>query len=116
MSDLLNRRDALVGMCSATAAAVLNACAISDAEGPGASCDGVAATSSTESGHTHSVCVPNADLEAQPATAQYRTSEVSGHSHTLALNKAQLTTLAGGGSVQAISGAAEGHSHSFTLG
>ena len=115
MSDLLNRRDMLVGMCTA-AVAVVPGCAISDADDQGASCDGVAATSSSDAGHTHSVCVPNADLETQPATAQYRTSEVSGHSHTLALNKAQLATIAGGGSVQAISGAADGHTHSFTLG
>jgi len=51
------------------APAAVAACGGGGDEYGGGSCDGAGATTSTVSGHNHFVCVPNADLDAPPATA-----------------------------------------------
>lgn len=87
-----------------------------DEDGGGASCDGVSETSSSEDGHTHSVCIPSADLMSPPtAGGTYITTSASGHTHAVALTAADLTTLAGGGSVMVTTSVVQQHAHQFNL-
>jgi hypothetical protein len=82
----------------------------------GAGCGGVSETSSSDAGHTHSVCIPAADLMNPPtAGGTYITTNESAHTHAVALTAAQLTTLAGGGSVTVTTSVVQQHAHTFNL-
>jgi hypothetical protein len=64
------------------------------------SCDGVFETSTVTNNHTHTLCVPSTDLSSPPSSGMtYTTSFDDGHSHTVTLTQAQLTTISDGGSV-----------------
>jgi len=81
---------------------------------------GVFVGSSNVAGHTHTLSIPAADLLASPAVARtYTTSAASAgaaHTHQVSLTAAQMTTLAGGGSVTVTTTAdASGHQHSFSM-
>lgn len=79
-------------------------------------CDGVAARSSSEAGHTHDVCVPQSDLKNPPADgATYTTTTDDGHSHTIFLAAPQLSEIDRGEIVRVTTSNAAGHVHSFTL-
>lgn len=87
-----------------------------DDDGGSASCDGFSETSSSDAGHTHSVCIPAADLMSPPTSGgTYITTNNSGHTHAVALTAADLTTLAGGGSVTVTTSVVQQHAHMFNL-
>lgn len=87
-----------------------------DDGGDPSSCNGVGETSSVDSGHTHTVCVPAADLMSPPASGgTYITSTDEGHTHAVALTAAQLVTLSGGSSVTVTSSVVDQHAHTFNL-
>ena len=78
-------------------------------------CTGVA-SSATSAGHTHSMCVSQADLDSPPAGGRtYATSLSEGHTHTVTLTAEQLASIAGGGTVQVTSSNDSGHTHPFTI-
>jgi hypothetical protein len=82
-----------------------------------AGCDGVGAVSSVNDGHSHTVCVPAADLARRPTVSiLYTTSLVMGHTHQITLTPEQIATLAEAGTVEVITTVDAGHSHTFTLG
>jgi hypothetical protein len=83
-------------------------------------CDGAGATSTNTLGHTHTVCVPLADINNPPAAGNtYTTSAATfqgvAHTHQITLSQAQLTTLAKGGTVTVTTTIVESHTHDFTL-
>jgi len=81
-------------------------------------CDGAGATSTVVLAHTHTVCVPLADLNNPPAAGQtYTTSGAStdGHTHQLTLTAAMLTEIMTGGTITVTTSETESHSHAFTL-
>jgi hypothetical protein len=70
----------------------------------GPSCDGVSTTSSVTNNHTHTLCVPLADLQHPPPNEQtYTTSTNAGHAHTVTLTSAQLQMIETGAQVQVTS-------------
>ena len=95
----------------------------SDSPAPdAASCAGVSSTSSTDSQHSHTLCVLTSDLTTPPAAGvTYTTSNDSGHTHHVTLTPANLTTINGSGTVMVtstsdvdpINGAA--HTHTFMI-
>lgn len=85
-------------------------------------CTGVGGQSTTDDQHSHSVCVPTADLTTPPANgATYTSSTDSSHVHTVTLTNAQLTTLQGGQAVTVMSSSTvnpldgDPHTHNWTL-
>jgi hypothetical protein len=85
-------------------------------------CSGVGGSSTTEDQHSHSICVPTADLTSPPANGQtYTSSNVSSHVHTLTLTNAQLASIEAGQTVMVTSASAvdpinnDPHTHSWTL-
>ena len=88
-----------------------------DDSGTGAgSCNGVGATTTNVSGHTHFVCVPLADLDSPPSAGKtYVTTNVQGHTHSITLTADQLTSIANGQSVAVTTTTDQGHSHDVTL-
>jgi hypothetical protein len=80
----------------------------------GNGCDGIFETSTVTNNHTHTLCVPTADLTNPPAAGKvYTTSLTLGHTHTVTLTQAQLQSIEGGGSVTVTtSGPA---AHMFTI-
>lgn len=78
-------------------------------------CDGAGATSSVANNHTHTVCVPTADLTNPPAAGgSYETSTDLGHSHTVTLTQAQLQQIESGQSVT-ITSTGVSPNHDFVL-
>ena len=79
--------------------AVLQACSSSSPNDPG-SCAGTDPLSTVNEGHTHSVCVPNADMASPPAAgATYISSNDGNHTHSITLTAEQLASIASGQSV-----------------
>jgi hypothetical protein len=80
--------------------AVLQACSSSPSEGPSNSCAGTDPLSTVNEGHTHSVCVPTADMTSPPATgATYTSSNDGSHTHRITMTAQQLSMVAAGQSV-----------------
>ena len=88
-----------------------------DGGGGGGDCDdGIQRGSTSNDGHSHTMCIPRADLNAPPAAgATYDTSIADSHAHLVTLTRADLTTIAGGGQVTVTSSDSGGHTHNFTL-
>jgi hypothetical protein len=84
-------------------------------------CDGAGATSTVVDAHTHTVCVPLADINTPPAAGQtYTTSSaatdvVPNHSHQIVLTQAMLMQLAAGQTITVTTNIAESHTHDFSL-
>lgn len=96
-------------------AAPVAACSGSEDAGD-AACDGEGASTTTDSGHRHSVCVPAADISSPPAAgATYTTSFDDGHDHQLALSAEQLSALASGVTIVVETTVDQGHGHSVTF-
>ena len=104
--------------------AVLQACSSSDDPGTpaGDTCAGTDPLSTVNAGHTHSVCVPNADMTSPPAAgATYTSSNDGNHTHAITLTAAQLTSIAAGQSVTVTSTSAvdplnqTAHTHDWTV-
>ncbi len=116
---MLTRREFLKGSTATLILIPLAACSDDDspvsAGGSGA-CQGVLTTGSQSSGHVHTVCVPDSDLNNPPAGGgSYSTSSASGHTHTVNLSQAQLQTVSGGGSATVTSSSSSGHMHDFLI-
>ena len=79
----------------------------------GGSCPGIDTTSTVTNNHTHTLCVPTADLTSPTGSKTYTTSTDAGHNHTVTLTMQQLTTINGGGSVTVTSSAPA--AHNFTI-
>lgn len=88
-----------------------------------AGCDGVGETSTSapdplagNAQHTHTLCVPTADLmRPPPAGATYTTSSSLSHVHGVALNQEQLQTIASGTALTVTTTDADMHTHMFTI-
>jgi hypothetical protein len=87
-----------------------------------AACNGVGGDSTSVDSHTHSICIPTADLTSPPANgATYTSSNSSMHTHTLVLTSAQLASIQGGQAITVQSGLAvdplnnDNHTHGWTL-
>ena len=79
-------------------------------------CDGAGETSSIDAGHSHALCVPNADLTSPPeAGATYTTSSTGGHTHVVTLTREQLATIEAGGTTTVTTSSVEGHTHVFAI-
>jgi len=106
--------------------AVLQACSTSspneDPGTPGDTCAGSDPLSTVNAGHTHSVCVPTADMTSPPAAgATYTSSNDGNHTHAITLTAAQLSAIAAGQSVTVTSTSVVDplnqavHSHNWTI-
>jgi hypothetical protein len=108
--------------------AVLQACSTSspneepDPGTPGDVCAGTAPLSTVNAGHTHSVCVPTADMTSPPATGKtYVSSNDGNHTHSITLTSAQLSSIASGQSVTVTSSSVvdplnqAAHTHDWTV-
>jgi hypothetical protein len=88
-------------------------------------CNGLKTESEVTLRHQHSLCIPTLDLSSPPAAGHtYSTSSVESsggaygggaHFHDVTLSAADLSTIAGGGTVTLNSGEAEGHFHGFII-
>lgn len=88
----------------------------------GSTCSGISTTSSNVSGHTHTLCVPDADLTSPPSAGATYTSSCNldplndiDHIHNVTLSAQQLSTINGGGSVTVTSTEDDLHTHQFTI-
>lgn len=85
-----------------TLAAMQTGCGGGDSEdgvtAPSVSLSASTVASSTASAHAHSVSIPFTDVSASPSAAgyQYRSNDVSGHSHVIALSQQQMIDLNSG--------------------
>ena len=70
-------------------------------------------TSSTNSGHSHTITIPNSDLSST-STKNY-TSSSTGHTHTVTLTAAHFDTLSSGCKVTVISSVGGGHTHTWEI-
>lgn len=82
---------------------------------PQPGCTGISRTSTATSGHAHSICIPQADLNSPPAGGASYVSSSSGHTHEVDLTAAQLTTIMTGGTVTVQDSLSDGHMHTYTL-
>jgi hypothetical protein len=81
-------------------------------------CQGTGGTSTPagDGPHTHTLCVPVADLTNPPASGRtYLTSSADGHSHSILITQQQLQTIAANQGITLTTAATLGHSHDFTL-
>jgi len=95
---------------------VASGCGSSNSSSGGPSgCDGVGATSSVALGHSHTVCVPAADLSAPPQGGGTFTTSGPDPTHTITLSAAQLSAMAQGQSVSVTTSNDGAHTHDFML-
>ena len=114
MNVTLTRKQVLKALAGL---AVLGACGPSqgngDGDGDGESqnrCGG----SQISANHGHAVFLTSADL-AGTQQATFSIQGTSSHDHTITLTAAELSTLAGGGSVQVSSSEDVGHFHEVSV-
>ena len=69
---------------------------------------------SDANGHTHTVTVPMAALQATPPQ-MFTTSSVNAHTHTISLSAGNLTTIGNGGSVMVTSSTSSNHTHTYRV-
>ena len=73
-------------------------------------------TSTSDTGHTHSITIQRSEVQAPAASGISRqTSSSSAHTHLFAMTQAELQTVMGGGSVVITTAVADAHTHSFTI-
>jgi len=73
-------------------------------------------TSSNDSGHTHSITINKSEVQTPPASGISReTSTNSGHSHTFTMTQAQLTNVNNGGTEMCQTAMASSHMHTFSI-
>jgi hypothetical protein len=104
-------------------------CSNSDGEGQDMICDGLRIVSEESVLHTHTLCVPPADLSSPPASGRtyqssdfqesggsgYNDSGGDPHRHAVSLSAQELTRIASGETVTVNSMEAEGHIHAFSI-
>jgi len=71
-------------------------------------------SSTTNSGHSHTLSLPLSDLESTSAKT-YDSSNSGGHIHMVTLSSDQLGTISGGSAVTVTSTNDAGHTHQFTF-
>jgi hypothetical protein len=88
----------------------------------GSTCSGVSTTSTTVSEHTHTLCVPDADLTSPPSAGATYTSSCNldplndiDHIHNVTLSALELSTINGGGTVTVTSTEDDLHTHQFAI-
>jgi hypothetical protein len=111
----IDRRDFLVTLILVPVGAKLAGCNAYGDGGSGGSCDGIESTSTVASGHTHTVCVPQSDLDSPPVAGRTYTTSSVGHTHTVTLSQADLGEIAAGGAVMVTTSLSNGHAHEFTI-
>ncbi|OGD15268.1 MAG: hypothetical protein A2V76_08230 [Candidatus Aminicenantes bacterium RBG_16_63_14] len=73
-------------------------------------------TSTSNSGHTHSITIQRTEIQNPPAAGITRqTSSSGGHTHTFTMTQAELQTVNGGGSVGITTSVSDLHDHAFTI-
>jgi hypothetical protein len=73
-------------------------------------------TSTTVSGHTHTITLQKTEVAAPPAAGINRqTSSGSGHTHAFVMTQAQLQDVLAGTPVNVTTGDTSGHNHDFTI-
>ena len=91
-------------------------CSGSSDTGAGSGSNCTPSTSSNVQGHTHSICVPAADLTNPPAGGNtYPTSTDAGHSHDVTLTADELSAIQSGMIVMVETTNVGNHTHSFTI-
>jgi len=113
MASKLSRREFLAKSTVTLVLVPVATSMIGCGDDSGASCPGIDTTSTVTNGHTHTVCVPTADLTNPTGSKTYTTSTDAGHNHTVTLTMQQLTTINGGGSVTVTSSTPA--PHNFTI-
>jgi hypothetical protein len=83
-------------------------------KGDGA-CDGLQTTSTVAFGHTHTFCVPTADLTNPPASGATYTSSGPDPTHTVTLTQGQLQSIQSGQTVTVTSSVNGNHTHDFAI-
>jgi len=78
-------------------------------------CDGLGSTSSVVQGHSHTVCIPSADLMTPPQGGATYTTSGPDPTHTITLSAAQLSAIEQGQSVSVTTSNDGAHTHDFTL-
>jgi hypothetical protein len=125
------RREFLAGATTTLFLIPLAACASSSpSASPGSeagACEGIDTTSTQVSEHTHTVCVPDADLSNPPSGgATYTTSsspdplatgapDDGAHTHTVTLTQAELSSIEAGQSVSVMTSNNFAHMHGFAI-
>jgi hypothetical protein len=120
--NMLTRRALLATGTTVLLLVPILGCSSSSSTADGATCNGVDSTSTVNSAHTHSVCVPTTDLTNPPAAgATYTTTNVSQHIHTIMLTQAELTAINAGTATPVTSSSDVdpinnlAHTHDFTI-
>ena len=73
-------------------------------------------TSTSDSGHTHTITIQRSEVQSPPAAWITRqTSSAGGHTHAFSMTQAELQTVNGGGSVVVTVSVANLHDHTFTI-
>jgi hypothetical protein len=115
----MQRRETLAGFVLLAVTPLALACSSGDDDAAPANpraCSGLGATTTNDSGHTHFVCVAQADLDSPPSAGKtYTTTNDAGHTHTVTLTADQLTQIASGQSVTVATSTDSGHLHHVTL-
>ncbi len=114
---MLNRREFVSRATIALLLVPIAACSSSsggssDSTG---SCSGPNPTSSVAQGHTHTVCVLEADLTSPPSAGATYTTSGPDPTHTVTLTAAQLSSINGGTSVTVTTSTEGGHDHQFVI-
>jgi hypothetical protein len=81
----------------------------------GGGCNGLDPTSTVALGHTHTVCVPQTDIDSPPAGGATYTTSGPDPTHTLTLTQAELRAIQSGQPVTVTTSVANNHTHDFTL-
>lgn len=119
----MNRRDffkssALAGGSFGLALLLQSGCSSSDNGSPSGPSDSTnhTFTSSSDTGHTHSVTMARSEIDSPPSGGISRqTTSNSGHTHTFTMTQAQLTTVQGGGTVSTTTSSDASHTHTFSI-
>jgi hypothetical protein len=111
---MLNRREFVSGTTIAVLLVPIAACG-SGAMTVAGACSGVDSTSSVALGHTHTVCVLEADLTSPPAGGVTYATSAPDPTHTIVLTAAQLSAINGGQAVTVTTSTNGGHNHQFVL-
>jgi hypothetical protein len=114
----MQRREAVTGFVLLAVTPLALACSSGDddASTNPRTCTGLGATTTNDSGHTHFVCVAQADLDNPPAAGKtYTTTNDAGHTHTVTLTAVALGMIANGESVTVATSTDSGHLHHVTL-
>jgi len=115
----MDRRKFLIGLgialIAGPAVVSLKGCGKSSSDNAAAPANSFSVTSNPDNtGHTHNVIIPLADLATPPSGGQTYTSDGS-HQHQITLTHEQLADINSGGSDSVTSTFVSGHSHEWTI-